>query len=129
MDNFVELSGYDRTKSALVTHGAGPVLLHSEKIPTGTNLRITHFGNDVGDIGAWTDNGGVSWTLKINGVPCSFINGEVNQLGTTNQPRELGDPIMVRGGDVVEVYGTNPSAATDYTMLVSVKGKYGYLRR
>ena len=126
MKDFIVTDGYDVTKEAVIPYGNVDTVIKSQKIPSSTNLIITHFANDVSDLAAWTDAGGVTWQVRINSIT---VLETKNQLGNTSQLRELGKSIEVRGGDLIEYIAKNPSAATNYTLLVSVKGYYGYWER
>lgn len=123
MIRFIKNKGYDKTKNVNVPLGGALTTLLSERIPGSTTLRVTHLSNDVNDPAAWSDAGGVTWYVKVNG---SLVLEIADQLGYTSEPRELGEPIEVRGGDLLEVVGKNPSATTDYKMLISLKGEFGY---
>ncbi len=130
MNRWVRTGGYDKTKAVTVLKNTPntETLINSEKVTASTNLLITHIGNQLDQIAGWNDQGGCKFTLKINGVPHEIMTDETNQLGTANQPRKLGLPVLVRGGSLIELTGKNPSTTTDYQMLITLQGEYGYER-
>jgi hypothetical protein len=121
--DFVEGRGYDNTQSLAVPAGT-TVTLISERITTAELLLLTHFANYVSDIMAW---GSIVWNTTINGVPVASLYNVKDQLGDPANPRELGYQPQLRGNDLLEVKVTN-NAAVEYSVGVSVKGKFGWER-
>lgn len=123
MNGFERRIGYDKTASETIAAGTGKTLI-TEVIPVGLVLMLTHFANYVSDVMAW---GQVVWTVKINGNPWQGFDAVKDQLGDPANPRELGNPPIARGGDVVTITATNNSGVA-YAAGVSVKGAFGFFR-
>lgn len=126
-ENFRRIRGYDNTSSAVVPAGSPGTVLLTERLAGGAALLVTHFGNYIGGLSdaAW---GSISWTVRINGIAVPGFEDIKDQLGTPQQLRELSEPFLVRGGDLLEVIGKNTSL-DNYGVGVSLQGSYGAVRR
>lgn len=122
---FIVNQGFDETDSASVAAGATVTLL-TVTVPSGSDqsLLITHFGNDVSDIAAWSK---YTWNMTIDGVPVKSYYGVKSQLGFTSQMRKVFVDILVGGGQtlVVQVVGDAVIPGAPYDILVSLQGVYG----
>ncbi len=122
MSRWMKTKGYDYENSANVAAGATVVLTgFSISVPHSTALKITHFANNVQPVGGW---GYTTWVLKINGVPQVPLDNVTDQLGQIGLPTELGVQPIARGGELIEVWVTNTSAAAT-NIAVRLKGEYG----
>lgn len=121
-DVYERLQGFEDTASALAIKNKVRTVLVSVRVPSATNLVLTHFWNYIGQQD-WTAWGNLVWSVEINGAP---VRGHERRLDQYPDPnRELGVPIVARGGDLLEIVLTNESATTDYIGAVNVKGYYG----
>ncbi len=117
--------GYDETASASIAAGATSTLI-TVVVPAGSDqsLLITHFGNDVSDIAAWSK---YRWQMTIDDVPVKSYYDIRSQLGFTSQMRKVGVDILVGGGQtlVVKAIGDAVIPGAPYDILVSLIGVYG----
>ena len=114
--------GFDQTDSKNIPAGSTGTSIMRLKVPHSTSLRITHFGNDIGQAAGWSY---ITWRVMIDGVPDETLGKVKDQLGYTSQMRELGRKPIIPGGSVLEVFVENSDIVNAYDALVSFKGEYG----
>jgi hypothetical protein len=90
--------------------GAIRTVIVAATIPAKARARIKGFGNYLGTVAAW---GVAYWEVLVNGVPIEFYGGTpiiMDQVGFAAQ-RQASTEYEFSGGSVVQVVGTNPTAA------------------
>lgn len=116
------IRGFDLTGSYLINASTNQII-DCGKVPEKVKLKITHFGNYVSDITAWTN---VQWDLMENNAIDPIINGIKDQIGTQYFPRELGYAPTIQGGTNLQIRLTNNHATINYNMGFTFKG-YWYV--
>jgi hypothetical protein len=114
------IRGFDATLSLSVTHLTNTVQLITT-VPDRVKLKLTHFGNYVADITAWTN---IQWDILQNSGLDPLLSGIKDQIGTQYFPRELGYQPVYAGGTKLEIKLTNNHATIDYGVGVTVKGYF-----
>ena len=125
MKDFIRTGGFNSPPSSANVAALGTATLISTRVPDGTSLLITEFYHYVSDIGAWLV---AKWKIKINGVELPAWASIQNFMGDASNPYKLDEPILVRGGDLLEVTAYNADPAITYGIGVGLKGFYGRKR-
>lgn len=122
---FIVNQGYDETASVSVAQGATQTLM-TVTVPAGSDqsLLITHFGNDLSDVAAWSL---YRWQMTIDDIPVKSYYDIRSQLGYTSQMRRVGVDILVNGGQTLRVKAIGDAVipGQPYNVLVSLIGVYG----
>lgn len=114
------IRGFDATVSVTVNAQTNTVQLIAN-IPDRVKLKLTHFGNYVSDVAAWTF---IQWDILQNSGLDPSLSGIKDQIGTQYFPRELGYQPVYTGGSKLEIKLTNTHAANNYGVGVTVKGYF-----
>jgi hypothetical protein len=110
--------GFDLTSSVLV-NAVTTQIVDCGLVPDRVKLKITHFGNYVSDIGAWSY---IQWDMMENNAIDPILNAIKDQIGTQYFPRELGYMPIVHGGSRLQMRLTNSHATINYGVGFTMKG-------
>ena len=88
-------------------------------IPDRVKIKLSHFGNYVSDIGAWSF---IQWDVLQNSGLDPTFNGNKDQIGTQYFPRELGEKPVYVGPGKLQIKLTNTHATNNYGVGVTIKG-------
>lgn len=114
------IRGFDKTISVSVGALSNSIQL-VDTIPDRVKLKITHFGNYVSDVAAWTY---IQWDILQNSGLDPVLSAIKDQIGVQYMPRELGYQPIYAGGTKLEIKLTNSHATIAYGVGVTLKGYY-----
>lgn len=93
---------FDEFASATIAAGANADVL-AFRVDTQSRIGyLTRLGHGI-DVAAWATT---VWSIRVNGVPVRFYGNVQDQIGTFDDPAEIG-PVVVRAGDLVSVNVAN----------------------
>jgi len=99
------------------------VTLFTVRVPQGSKMRITHFGNYLNLAGHWSH---VTWSMARNGVGVHPYDVVLDQLGLESRAREVKPPVF-NGGDEICITATDDGTiAQPPALAVGILLKYQF---